>query len=68
MDKLNGCIFSIKDADYKITKHNTIWVKVSTDIKKEFYSEAVYNENYLKIKIKSHGEECSDFYNNKFLS
>ena len=39
--------------------------KVSADIKKEFDSEPVYNKNYLKTKIKSHGDEVADFYNKK---
>ena len=29
-------------------KYNTIWDKVSADIKKEFDSEPAYNKNYLK--------------------
>ena len=41
MEKLNGC-------------YNTIWDKVSADIKKEFDSEPVYNRKFLKTKIKSH--------------
>ena len=32
-------------------KYNTIWDKVSADIKKEFDSEPVYNKNYLKTKM-----------------
>ena len=32
--------------------YNTIWDKVSADIKKEFHSEPVYNKNYLKKKKK----------------
>ena len=35
MDKVNGCIFIIEDDDL-LEKYNTIWDKVSTDIKKEF--------------------------------
>ena len=35
--------FLIEDDD-SLKKYNTIWVKVSTDIKKEFDSEAVYNK------------------------
>ena len=31
--------------------------KVSTDTKKVFDSEAVYNKNFLKTKIKSYGDE-----------
>ena len=33
-----------------------MWDKISSDIKKEFDSEPVYNENYLKTKRKSHGD------------
>ena len=42
------------------------WDKVSTDIKKEFDSKPVYNKNVLKTKIKSHGDEVTDFYHKKF--
>ena len=42
--------------------YNTIWDKVSADIKKEFYSEPVNNKNFLKTKIKSHGDEVTAFY------
>ena len=28
-------------------------------------SESVYNKNYLKTKIKSHGDEVTDFYDKK---
>ena len=37
-------------------------IKVSTDIKKEFDSEPVYNKNFLKTKMKSHGDKVTDFY------
>ena len=40
IDKLNGCIFLIEDDDL-LEKYNTIWDKVTTDIKKEFDSEPV---------------------------
>ena len=36
--------------------------EVSVGIKKEFNSDPVYNETYLKTKIKSHGDEITDFY------
>ena len=64
MEKLNGCLFLIEDDDL-LEKYNTIWNKVSVDIKKEFYSEPVYKKEYLKTKVKSHGEEVTDFYNKK---
>ena len=31
-------------------KYNTIWDKVSADVKKEFYNEPVYNKEFLKQK------------------
>ena len=33
------------------------------DIKKEFYIVCVYNNNFLKTKIKSHSDEVTDFCN-----
>ena len=53
--------FLIEDDDL-LEKYNTIWDKVSADLKKEFDSEPVYNKEYLKTKIKSHGDEVTDFY------
>ena len=43
----------IKDNEL-IEKCNEIWEKVKTILKKEFDSEPVYNERYLKVKIKSY--------------
>ena len=60
MDKLNGC----KD-DELLEKHNTIWDKVITEMKKEFDSESVHNKELLKTKMKSHGDELTDFYDKK---
>ena len=56
--------FLIGDDDL-LEKYNTIWDKVTADIKKEFDSEPVYDKNYLKTKIKSHGNEVTDFYDKK---
>ena len=56
--------FLIKDDDLS-ENYNTIWDKVSADIKKEFDSEPVYNKNYLKTKIRSHGDNVTSFYNKK---
>ena len=35
-------------------------------MEKEFDSDPVYNKNYLKTKIKSHGNEVTDFYDKRF--
>ena len=45
--------------DELIEKYNTIWDKVSAE--EEFDSEPDYNNNYLKPKIKSHGDKVTDF-------
>ena len=42
-----------------------IWDKVSADIKKEFNDEPAYNKNFLKTKIKSHGDEVTDLLDKK---
>ena len=47
--------------DNLLEKYNTILDKLSADIKKSFHGESVYN----KTKIKSHGDEVTDFYDKK---
>ena len=44
-----------------ITKLWYYWDKLSNDIKKEFDSESVYDKKDLKIKIKSNGDEVTEF-------
>ena len=61
MNELNGRFFFILDGNL-LEKYNTVWDKVSADIKKEFDSKPVYNKEFLKTKIKSHGDEVTDFY------
>ena len=56
--------FLIEDDDL-LRKYNTIWDKVSADIKKGSDSEPVYNKEFLKTKIKSHGNEVTYFYDFK---
>ena len=55
--------FLIED-DKLLEKHNTIWDTVSAHIKREFDSDPFYKKNFLNIKIKSHGDEVPDFYDN----
>ena len=60
--------------DDLLEKYNIIWDKSSADIKEEFGAdikeefgnEPVYNKVYLKTKLKSHGDEVTDFYDKKF--
>ena len=58
--------FLIRDDDL-LEKYNIIWDKVSADIKTEFDSKPLYNKEFLKTKIKSHGDEVIDFYDKKVL-
>ena len=53
--------YLIEDDDL-LANYNTIFDQVSADMKKEFDSEPVYNKEFLKIKIKSHSDEVTDFY------
>ena len=52
--------FLIEDIDL-LTTYNTIWDKISADIKKEFDREPVYNKGFRKAKIRSPGDEVTDF-------
>ena len=59
-DQTKWMYFLIVDDDL-LKKYNTIWDKVSADIKKEFDSKPVYNKSFLKAKIKSYSDEVTDF-------
>ena len=48
-------------------KYNFIGDKVSANKKKEFGSKYAYNKQFLKTKIKSHGNEATYFYNKENL-
>ena len=61
-DGQNKWTYFLIEDDELLEKYNTIWDKVSEDIKKEFDSELVYNKEFLETKIKSHGDEVTDFY------
>ena len=46
--------------------YNQILRKVKNNIENEFDSEPVYNEKYLRAKIKSYNKKInSNYYNNK---
>ena len=60
-DETKYMSFLIKD-DELLEKYNEIWEKVKNIIKKEFDSEAVYNEKYLKVKIKSYMEKSTQIF------
>ena len=57
-DETKYISFLIKDDE----KHNEIWEKVRNSIKKEFDSEPVYNEKYLRTKINSYKEKATQIF------
>ena len=64
-DETKYMSFLIKDNDLS-EKYNEILEKVKNSIKREFDSKPVYNEKYLKTKIKSYnGKINTNFHNNK---
>ena len=64
-DETKYISFLIKD-DELFEKYSEILEKVENNIKKEFNSEPVYNENYLKAKVKFYnGKINTNFHNNK---
>ena len=64
-DRQTKWVYSFIEDDDLLKKYNAIWNKVSADIAKEFDSKPVYNKEFLKAKIKSHGNEVTDFYDKK---
>ena len=65
-DEQTKWMYFLIEGDDLLEKCNTVWNKVSADMKKEFDSEPVYNKN-LKTKIKSHVDEVTDFYDKKII-
>ena len=65
-DRQTKWMYFLVEDDKLLEKSNTIWDKVSVDIRKEFLSEPVYNKEVLKTKIKFHGDEVIDFTVTKF--
>ena len=53
--------FSIKD-DKLLTKYDDMWNKVCHFIGKEFDSKPIYNKKFLKNKVRSYGDEATDFH------
>ena len=50
-DKTKNMSFLMKGNEV-LEKYNEIWKKIINSIKKESDRESVYNEKYLKIKVK----------------
>ena len=64
-DKTKYTSFLIKD-DKSLEKYNEIQGNVLNSLKKEFDSKPIYNEKYVKAKIKlNNGKINSNFHSNK---
>ena len=58
LKKLNICFFITNEE--LLEKYNEIWDKVSNTNRKGFDSEPLYNEKYLRSKIKSYEGKISN--------
>ena len=64
-DETKYIYFLIKD-DELLEQYNEIWEKLKNSLKKELGSNPIYNEKYLKAKMKSYnGKINANFHNNK---
>ena len=59
--------FLIKD-DESSEKYHEIWEKVKISLKNEFDSEPIYNEKYLKAKVKSYNGKINANVQNNNIS
>ena len=64
MGKLKEYIFLVK-VDHLLEKQNSLWDKVSVNIRKGFDREPVFKTELLKTKIKCHGDRVTDVYDKK---
>ena len=62
-DEQTKWMYFLIENDVLLEKCNTISDKLSADIKKEFDSMPIHDIKFLKTKIKSHGNEVTDFHN-----
>ena len=64
-DETKYMSFLVKD-DELLEIYNKIWEKIKNSFKEEFGSEPMYNEKYLKAKIKSYNWKIdTNFHNNE---
>ena len=66
-DGLTKWMYFLTEDDNLLEKYNSIWDKVSADIKRNLIVSLSTNEEFLTIKIKSHGDEVTDFYDTKII-
>ena len=55
--------FLIIKNDDLLNKYNTIWDKVTSDIRKEIHGKPAHKIFFLKAKIKFYNDEATAFHN-----
>ena len=65
-DETKYVSFLVKDYEL-LEKYNEIWEKIKNSIKKEFDSEPVYNEKYLKAKKTSYNGKINTIFHNNII-
>ena len=61
--KLNICCFFLIKNDELTEKYNENWNKIAKVIKKGFDSQLVYNNKYIKAKLKSYEVKINTNFN-----
>ena len=65
-DKNNKYMNLLVNDKKMLEKYSEIWNKIKSLIKKEFNSEPVYNDKYIKTKIKIYNDKVyTNFQHNK---
>ena len=54
--------FLIEDDDDLLEKYVLSGIKSVLTSKRNFYNKPLYDKNFLKTKIKSHGDKVTNFY------
>ena len=63
MVKLNGWFFTIDALLFK--RYTDIWIKVGNSIEKILDWEPIYIKKLLETKIRSYGDEATNFHSKK---
>ena len=66
-DETKYTSFLIKN-DELLKKYNKVWKKVKSSLKKQYDNEPVYNEKYLKAKVKSYNEKINTNFHEKKIT
>ena len=60
-------MYFLTEDEKLLKKYNNVRNKVINSMKTEFDSKLIYNEKFLKTKLKSSGDEATDFHDKEIL-